>query len=75
MAQTRFARDRPHVSIDETLEVGGTPVVVRLQPNVFDRAACHYVAWRGLSWTIACEDVAEAQRLRELRELAVPAGV
>lgn len=72
MAHVQFTHDAPVEPIDASLEAAGSaavnvgrPIRCRLQPYLYDWPNANFGAWRGLTWTIECQDVGEGRRLRE----------
>jgi hypothetical protein len=43
----------------------GETIRIRIQPSIFRRLHSQHRMWPGLSWTIDCQDTAEAIALRE----------
>lgn len=68
--QMTYSADVDH--IDEPLELAARertkpdePIRIRLQPSLFRRQFGQHRFWPGVSWTVDCQDVAEAVSLRE----------
>jgi len=67
--QTSYSADVEH--IDAPLEDAanerqpGETIRIRLQPSLFRRQLGQHRMWKGVSWTVDCQDLAEAVALRE----------
>lgn len=68
--QMTYSADVDH--IDEPLELAASerskpeePIRIRLQPSIFRPGLRQQRFWAGVSWTVDCQDVAEAVGLRE----------